>query len=60
MTTFPTALLKGYQEFREQKFADESERYRKLAEQGQKPQTLVIACCDSRAAPEIIFFRNSM
>jgi carbonic anhydrase len=55
MSTFPTALLKGYREFREQKFAHESERYRKLAEQGQKPQTLVIACCDSRAAPETIF-----
>ena len=55
MSTFPDALLKGYREFREQKFAYESERYRKLAEQGQKPQTLVIACCDSRAAPETIF-----
>lgn len=30
-------------------------RYRQLAEDGQTPDTLMIACCDSRAAPEIIF-----
>lgn len=55
MTPFPPALLDGYHEFRKQKFAHHSERYRKLAEQGQTPATMVIACCDSRAAPEIIF-----
>lgn len=37
------------------RYADERERYRVLAESGQKPHTLVIACCDSRAAPETIF-----
>lgn len=37
------------------RYSDERERYRKLAEQGQKPHTLVVACCDSRAAPETIF-----
>jgi carbonic anhydrase len=36
-------------------FARERERYRELAETGQKPDTLVIACCDSRVAPETIF-----
>ncbi len=55
MDTFPKELIKGYRAFKQQKFAHESERYTKLAEQGQTPQTLVIACCDSRAAPEIIF-----
>lgn len=55
MNRFPTALTDGYREFRKKKFAHESERYQKLAEQGQVPETLVIACCDSRAAPEIIF-----
>lgn len=34
---------------------EERERYHKLAEHGQQPKTLVIACCDSRAAPETIF-----
>lgn len=55
MSNFPAGLAAGYRDFREKKFAHESERYRQLAEQGQVPQTLVIACCDSRAAPETIF-----
>jgi carbonic anhydrase len=55
MKTFPTELLDGYRAFKEQKFAHQSERYNVLAEQGQTPETMVIACCDSRAAPEIIF-----
>lgn len=37
------------------RYAAERERYRQLAEAGQKPSMLVIACCDSRVAPEIIF-----
>ncbi len=52
---FPSALLQGYQAFKEGRFAVEHERYRQLAETGQTPETLVIACCDSRAAPETIF-----
>jgi carbonic anhydrase len=52
---FPTALIDGYRAFKANRFAHESERYRKLAEQGQTPETLIIACCDSRAAPEMIF-----
>jgi carbonic anhydrase len=55
MTAFPSSLLNGYQEFRDNRYAHENERYRKLAESGQSPETLVIACCDSRAAPETIF-----
>lgn len=37
------------------RYVDERERYRTLAENGQNPTTLVIACSDSRAAPETIF-----
>jgi len=55
MKTLPSALLQGYQDFKDSKFATESERYRRLADQGQTPETMVIACCDSRAAPETIF-----
>ena len=55
MTQFPQALLDGYRVFKDNKYAQEAVRYRKLAEEGQTPQTLVIACCDSRAAPETIF-----
>lgn len=55
MTAFPPALLDGYRAFRDGTFAQENERYRRLAEQGQTPENLVIACCDSRAAPETVF-----
>lgn len=55
MKAFPSALLKGYHEFKKSRFPRENQHYRDLAIQGQTPETLVIACCDSRAAPEIIF-----
>lgn len=53
--TFPAHLLNGYNNFMSGRYASERERYHQLAESGQKPQTLVIACCDSRTAPEIVF-----
>lgn len=55
MLRFPDTLVTGYRNFMTGRYVDERERYRVLAETGQKPQTLVIACCDSRAAPETIF-----
>jgi carbonic anhydrase len=55
MSHFPPALLNGYRNFMAGRYHDQRDRYRVLAEQGQKPNTLVVACCDSRAAPEMIF-----
>ena len=55
MTAFPASLLDGYRSFRDDRFAREHARYRALAEHGQTPEVMVIACCDSRAAPETIF-----
>jgi len=55
MSTFPSRLLEGYHTFMSGRYTDERDRYRQLAETGQEPHTLVIACCDSRAAPETIF-----
>ncbi len=55
MNTFPSSLLAGYQTFRAGRYLRESPRYSTLAVQGQTPKILMIACCDSRAAPEIIF-----
>lgn len=52
---FPPFLLEGYRNFMAGRYTAESERYRSLAEEGQKPTTMVIACCDSRSAPETIF-----
>ncbi|MFO1034341.1 MAG: carbonic anhydrase [Hyphomicrobiales bacterium] len=52
---FPTRLLTGYSNFRAGRYAAETERYRALGEGLQKPTVMIIACCDSRAAPETIF-----
>jgi len=55
MQRFPATLLDGYRNFMSGRYADARDRYRTLAEHGQSPSTLVIACSDSRAAPELIF-----
>jgi carbonic anhydrase len=55
MQRFPSSLLNGYRNFMSGRYVDERERYRHLAEEGQNPTTLVIACSDSRSAPETIF-----
>ncbi len=55
MINFPEHLLNGYHAFLEGRYSHEERRYRELAHEGQKPRTMVIACCDSRAAPETIF-----
>jgi carbonic anhydrase len=53
MSHLPDHLLAGYRNFMNGRY--DAERYRSLARAGQHPETMVIACCDSRAAPETIF-----
>ena len=53
MEALPARLLDGYRNFMEGRY--ERDRYRALAIEGQTPEVMVIACCDSRAAPETIF-----
>ncbi|HWU19163.1 MAG TPA: carbonic anhydrase [Devosia sp.] len=55
MHSFPDHLLKGHANFMAGRYAREKDRIRDLAEEGQNPTTMIIACCDSRAAPEMIF-----
>lgn len=55
MDRFPQHLLTGYKNFMDGRYAVESGRYHTLADEGQTPTTMIIACCDSRAAPETIF-----
>ena len=55
MSHLPEKLLNGYRSFMSGDYAAQSQRYRELAKTGQTPETMVIACCDSRAAPETIF-----
>ncbi len=54
-TVFPRRLIEGYESFVTGRFSDEQQRYRALAEHGQKPRVMMIGCCDSRVAPEVIF-----
>src|SRR5438067_5125733 len=55
MSPFPQQLIDGYRAFASQRWPAEQSRYRDLAERGQSPETMVIGCCDSRVAPEVIF-----
>ena len=52
---FPTRLVDGYHAFLDTRLPVERERYHRLAEAGQQPETMVIGCCDSRVSPEVIF-----
>ena len=51
----PTHLLDGYARFRSGRYAAEADRYERLGAGAQRPKLMIIACCDSRAAPETIF-----
>ncbi len=48
-------LLDGYHRFLDGRYPQEAALYRSLAEVGQAPKTMVIACCDSRVDPAAIF-----
>jgi carbonic anhydrase len=48
-------LLKGYRTYREKRWPELRTLHRRLAEGGQTPRTLVIACSDSRVDPATIF-----
>ena len=55
MHRFPDHLLQGHANFMAGRYARERDRMRDLADKGQTPTTMIIACCDSRSAPETIF-----
>lgn len=48
-------LIEGYRQFRETAWPAERQRFETLSRDGQSPETMVIACSDSRVAPERIF-----
>ena len=51
----PGHLVEGYENFLSGRFGQEHQRFRTLAEQGQRPTTMIVSCCDSRVSPEVIF-----
>ena len=48
-------MIEGYKAFRNGTYRQNVERYRVLGEKDQQPKALIIACCDSRADPAMIF-----
>ncbi len=48
-------LIEGYRRFRAEVWPGERARYERLAERGQRPETMVIACSDSRVDPATVF-----
>lgn len=48
-------LSAGYRRFRAGHYSEERVRYEQLAREGQRPRTMIVACSDSRSAPETIF-----
>lgn len=48
-------LLEGYRIYREKRWPELRALHRSLAQRGQAPKTLIIACADSRVDPATIF-----
>ena len=48
-------LIEGYRKFRAETWPAERARYETLAHWGQSPETMVLACSDSRVDPQTIF-----
>ncbi|HZW61088.1 MAG TPA: carbonic anhydrase [Candidatus Babeliales bacterium] len=48
-------LIDGNKKFRKKFFNEKNTLFDELVSQGQKPKFMVIACCDSRVDPAIIF-----
>ena len=48
-------LIAGYRRFRAETWARERDRFEALAERGQRPRAMVVACSDSRVDPQMVF-----
>lgn len=48
-------LLKGYKVFRQKYHEHDNSVMQMLSEHGQNPEIMVVACCDSRVDPAILF-----
>ncbi|MEE3323318.1 MAG: carbonic anhydrase, partial [Pseudomonadota bacterium] len=52
-------LIKGFDAFKRDFFGKEvNADYQKLVEEGQRPETLVIACSDSRIDPALLTYSD--
>jgi carbonic anhydrase len=55
MSHFPEVLADRYRRFRFRYFAPNMDQFEELAAAGQRPEVMVVSCCDSRVDPETIF-----
>ena len=55
LSPLPEILVNKYKTWKSSYYLDNSEKFNKLAEEGQNPTTLVISCCDSRIHATSIF-----
>jgi carbonic anhydrase len=53
--TLPAHLIKRYKGWKEEGFEKNKTWFKKIANEGQKPTTMVISCCDSRLHVTSIF-----
>lgn len=51
----PPYFVQQYEAWKATKFAQNRDRYRHLAEEGQQPRAMVISCCDSRVNATAFF-----
>jgi len=51
----PSFLVSGYRTWKTTTYTENRDWYRHLAEQGQSPRSMIIACCDSRVHVEALF-----
>lgn len=58
MKEFYAEILRGYQQFREKYTMGDNSVMQYLADNGQRPQVMVVACCDSRVDPALILQRD--
>lgn len=55
MKNFPRALAERFRQFKAEQFEPQQSHYEQLAEHGQAPEVMIVACSDSRVASETIF-----
>ncbi|MGR3540027.1 MAG: carbonic anhydrase [Hasllibacter sp.] len=53
--TLPPALADRFRDWKGGAFAKNAALHRRLADEGQAPETMIVACCDSRVNPSLMF-----
>ncbi len=55
ISPLPEFLVDRYKDWKLKKYINQSEKFKRLAIQGQTPSSLIISCCDSRVQATSIF-----